>query len=249
MSRKSACDVSARLAAIWSMMPQRTPGVFDLGALRHLRDLDVVDLDVEEAAQRAQRRDLERSARRQADAHRQLGRDVDVERRDRVAAARDFLDAAEDIASERLVGQAIAPEPKRPGEAFRAQRELVVDAVAERDRRLLRERDRQDEAVVVVGVLAEQVDAPRRARDDVGRVAERGEEAVPQDSVTSIARSSRSSVALGPFWVIEDPRSADAEEPRSVTGHGRRRQRWARPSIGHDLRPACINFTHLASPG
>ena len=50
----------------------------------------------------------------------------------------------------RLVGQAIALEPKRPREAFRAQRELVVDAVAERDRRLLRERDRQDEAVVVV---------------------------------------------------------------------------------------------------
>ena len=56
---------------------------------------------------------------------------MDVERRDRVAAARDFLDATEDIASERLVGQAIALDPKRPGEAFRAQRELVVDAVAE----------------------------------------------------------------------------------------------------------------------
>ena len=211
--------MSARLDAIWSMMPQRTP-TYSISARCAIWAISTSSIvDVEEAAQRAQRRDLERSARRQADAHRQLGRDVDVERRDRVAAARDFLDAAEDVASERLVGQAIAPEPKRPREAFRAQRELVVDAVAERDRRLLRERDRQDEAVVVVGVLADQVDAPRRARDDVGRVAERGEKAVPQDSVTSVARSSRSSVAIGPFWGHRRSRGRPmAEEPRSVTG-------------------------------
>ena len=200
--------------------------------------------------QRAQRRDLERSARRQADAHRQLGRNVDVERRDRVAAARDFLDAAEDIASERLVGQAIALEPKRPGEAFRAQRELVVDAVAERDRRLLRERDRQDEAVVVVGVLAEQVDAPRRARDDVGRVAERGEKSVPQDSVTSVACSSRSSVALGPFWGHRGSRSRlMPKNPGTSPGMaGAGNDGPGRQSVTI-CAPARINFTHLASPG
>jgi hypothetical protein len=66
---------------------------------------------------------------------------------------------------------------------LRAQRELVVDGVGEREGRLLRGRYRQDEAVVVVGVLAEQVDAPGRARDGLGRVAKRGEEAVPQDGL------------------------------------------------------------------
>ena len=151
-------------------------GVVDLGALRHLRDLDVVDRDVEEAAQRAQRRDLERGARRQADAHRQLGRDVDVERRDRMAAPRDFLDAAEDVAAERLVGQAIEPEPKRPRQAS-AERSVNSSPTAWPSETVVccASRDRQHEAVVVVGVLAEQVDAPgRAARRRLGeRAAER----------------------------------------------------------------------------
>ena len=40
--------------------------------------------------------------------------------------------------------------------------------------RLLRDRDRQDKAVVVVGVLAEQVDAARRVADRVRRATEYG---------------------------------------------------------------------------
>ena len=80
---------------------------------------------------------------------------------------------------------------------------LVVRGAAERDRRLLRERDRQDEAVVVVGVLAEQVDPARRARDGLGSLAERGQEARLKQRHLDRLQLARL-VALGPFWVIED---------------------------------------------
>ena len=108
-----------------------------------------------------------------------------------MAAPDDLADAAEHVAPERLVGEAIGDEAKRPGEALRAQREVRALGAGERHGRSLRQRDRQDESVVVVGVLAEQVDPARRARGGVGPAAERGEEAFAQDRLTSTARSSR----------------------------------------------------------
>ena len=49
-----------------------------------------------------------------------------------------------------------------------AEERLGADGAAERDRRLLGERDRQDEAVVVVGVLADQVHPTRGEGDHAG---------------------------------------------------------------------------------
>ena len=53
------------------------------------------------------------------------------------------------------------------------------------------ERDRQDEAVVVVGVLAEQVDASGRARQGFGQAPEGAHEGVAHDRLTGTACSSR----------------------------------------------------------
>ena len=108
-----------------------------------------------------------------------------------MAAALDLADAAEHVAAERLVGKLAGQEPERLGEALGQQRELGALGTTDRDGRSLRERDRQDAAVVVVGVLAEQVDAAGRAGDGVGRPAERGLETAAHDRITATACSSR----------------------------------------------------------
>jgi hypothetical protein len=171
--------------------PAANAGVLDLGTLGHLRDPHVVGRQREQCAQGAQRRHLERRARRQADAHRQLRGDVDVERGHVVPCVDHFAHATEDVAPERLVGEGVDRVGERPGEAGGAQRELASGRARERHGRLLRQRDRQHEAVVVVGVLAEEVDSSGRFRGDLGAAAERRDESFAQDRGTSMACSSR----------------------------------------------------------
>jgi hypothetical protein len=174
------------------MIPQRTPRVLDLGALRHLGDGDVVDAGAEQAAQRAQRRDLERGARRQADADRHVGRDVDVEGRNGAACTAHLVQAAVDVAGELLLGRAVEREGHDGAEIVRAQREARAGGAADRDGGLLRQRHRQDEAVVVVGVLAQQVDPARRTGERVRLATERGPKArAAHRRLTSMACSSR----------------------------------------------------------
>ena len=78
--------------------------------------------------------------------------------------------------------------------ALRVQGEARRGPPPHRHPRALRDRDRQHEAVVVVRVFAQQVDAPRRIGDGVGRAAEDRLETVDRivlHSRTSTCCSSR----------------------------------------------------------
>ena len=144
-----------------------------LGPLRDARELDVVEMRAGQPAQGAQRRDLERRARRQADVHRHPGFDVDVERIGHAAEAiGEFAQAAVDVAPEALARRFGEREPDGLVELPRVHPMPAARRPADRHFGALRNRDRQHEAVVVVGVLAEQVDAAGRVRHRVGRAAE-----------------------------------------------------------------------------
>ena len=112
--RASACRGTAprldpaRLAAIWSMMPTGAPTNSGFGALRDPRDRHVVERQIEQLAQRAQQRDFERRARRQAGAERHVGLDSRVEPADRCRAGRERRGDAGDV-----VAPAARPRARR----------------------------------------------------------------------------------------------------------------------------------------
>ena len=144
---------------------------FDLGALGQLGDLHIVQCQAEQLAEAAQRSHFQRRAGRQAHANRHGGRDMNVQRRYWSALVPRQHQAAVHIAG-KMVGRRLRQgKAHRLTEFGRMQGKSKRAVAAHRDMRALRNGDRQHEAVVVVGVLAQQVDPPRRAGFGLGRCA------------------------------------------------------------------------------
>ena len=72
----------------------------DLRALGELRDEDIVERKREELSQGAQRRDFQRRARRQTNAYRHIGGDVDFQSRHDGALQPCFFDAPVNVLRE-----------------------------------------------------------------------------------------------------------------------------------------------------
>jgi hypothetical protein len=152
--------------------PAVDAGMLDLGALRELRDQHVVEVEAQQLAQAAQGGDLQRGARREPDADRHVGLDVDLQSGHIDTATAHQHQAAVDVAGEMLRRRCVEREPHGLALPLRVQREPGRGHAAHGHPRALRDRDRQDEAVVVVRVLAQQVHAAGRVGRRVGPLAE-----------------------------------------------------------------------------
>src|SRR5437867_4088046 len=149
-----------------------------LGPLAEERPPDVVEREAKGRAQRAQHRDLERGAGGEARPDRHAGRDAEVEAEDQRAVGpqrpREPLHVVEPAAAGRLRTERVLLHLARQARARRAH--LLVGARRELGHRALRDRHREHEALVVVRVLADQVDPTRRVgRDGRGPAEERRE--------------------------------------------------------------------------
>ena len=174
---KSATPGCARLDAIWSMMPTGAPTKSFSAALTELRDASRRPASsANSVAQAAEHRYFERRARRQAAAERH-GRSRAADRSPRARcrgapAPVSALHVVEPATAWRLARRARSARSVAP--ASRCARGRCRDRRGARGRRRWRcgiDR-RQHEAVVVVGVLADQVDTARsalRRRRSIGR--------------------------------------------------------------------------------
>ena len=160
-SSSSAWPARPNTDAIWSMTPHGTP---DRERARPPARRARASPRVERQAARRRRsdareRDLERRARRESrtDRHRRRDRGVEADGRARRARGEQRRDDRVDPTARRARSCG-ARERRR--EVERTHADVPVGAGAERDEHLAVDRDRQAEAVLVVGVVADQVDAP-----------------------------------------------------------------------------------------
>ena len=146
-----------------------------LGRLRELGDLNVVDRQVQCRAHGLEDRDLERGGTGDAGANRNVGNGCQAQRRRRHSRVAQRVETAKHIVQPVLALAVDQVRAKRSAEAFADPFDLAEPTLGrrQRDPRATTERGRQDEAVIVVGMLAQQVGACRRAGDR-GRFAAEG---------------------------------------------------------------------------
>jgi hypothetical protein len=154
--------------------PDRRADEVGLDALRQPGDRVIVDRERLQRAQPAHQADAQGGARRHAAADGDRRDDPRVEALDLDAVAAQHVRHALDVVDPALAGLLVA---QRVGGGIAAQRgaeraDTATIAVAQPHVRPLRQHRRQDEAVVVVGVLADQVDPGRCVRLGVGRGTE-----------------------------------------------------------------------------
>jgi len=130
------------------------------------RQLERLELEVGDGAERKPDGDLERSRGREARADRQVRRQraAEPDRRasEEVELGGDGLRVAHPAF--RCRSAPVRRERRRSAEALRDQRHVLVDS-GDVERDAVLDRDRQHEPAAVVGVLADQVYATRRPRD------------------------------------------------------------------------------------
>ena len=145
------------------------------GAPAGLRERDVVEREAERVAQRAEHGDLERGARGETRAERDIGGDGRVEAADRGAAlredARDALDVVDPASARVFLAERVLLHAVRLA-IGREESDAVSRPPRERDATAPRDRRGQDEAAAVVGVLTDEVHAAGRLRLDIRRAPE-----------------------------------------------------------------------------
>ena len=152
----------------------RHADVVVLGPERHARDLPRVETRAGQQTQRLRRRNRQRRGRGEARAHRHVARDGHSGSGTGGRGTR-RVQLAHDAGEVRTPpgGACVAPCNARPlPVARRDQLEHARVAGTDRHGGAQRRRHRQHGTAVVVGVLAQQVDAPGRRRHDPGRHTE-----------------------------------------------------------------------------
>ncbi len=155
------------------------------------REIDVADRQRERIPQRARNGHFERRGRRKSRRPRYVAPNHEIDARDCVAlrheSARDRFDVRRPSAAP--PGRAFIVQPRCDLTALavieRIRAHPRVVSAGPRDEDAAVDRERQDEPVVVVDVLADEVDAPRGLRDPVGMPAEFSCEGI-DDSVDTL---------------------------------------------------------------
>ncbi len=153
-----------------------------LDALRQRADGAIVEGQLQEGAKSPQQRHDERGARRQAAAERDVRADDRVEPRHLDARGRqhvrDALDVVEPVTASRLPSDDVGRALRVVGHGVAERADGAVLVGGDGHARALRDHRRQDEPAVVVGVLADEVDTPRRLTADRLAAAEMTDELV-----------------------------------------------------------------------
>ena len=138
------------------------------GGLADLRQLEFVDPAAVEIVQRKSVSRFERRRRRHAGAQRNVAREYRIEAADLAAALLNLAADAEDVARPALgrFVRLVQAELRAFAQVERISAHLVRAVEPDRRDNTLIDRPREDEAPVVVRMLADQVDAARRGEQD-----------------------------------------------------------------------------------
>jgi hypothetical protein len=130
-----------------------------LRALREPRDRYVVEIDPECLSEGSQNGHAKGAARAEARAHWEIGRDAHLE----ASLEWDVNGGTEDVVDPRSgLGPATELDRMRLIERSAPDEDRAIRALSDLDSDTERKRDRENKALVVVGVLADQIDAARR---------------------------------------------------------------------------------------